>query len=579
MAAFCIAVARESRSSGGETPQVLHPAVCGLVERLKLIQETAAKVFQELALHSLMSIESATRCASAVEPIGLKKVVLEELEVQIEWLLYLQDLVEEACKKYPLIAKALKEDTELASQFAKIYVQTKLMTSSSFCKPHAESPKILAGELRSRFTVVQRVLTDLCKGSYSEEGALFFFKKALAKFQTMPATNELTSHIALRALKELFLVDYQEGTLKPADERQYKDIFIIGNPEGSVRAKFKPMAEDRVRREVYASIYDRIAGIDMTPPICRTKLRDALNKIKEVRGHLAKGTYNSLVAALELFNALPLFLQYRVFSVTYDLLGEGRDEFGLGEKLWKGMTLSRTDRIRIIDKVIESEFFEGSLQRWITGTCFRAYDLLTWEDGAEKLMTIPRHLVHFHVLSALVKGSTDNSSGNTMFVFADDYSRIIDIKEFDDEGCMPEESSFRELRIWQLGLPQANEPFDRATLELFADERWVKAISRFNRFAIGLSDDSLLNQMRRLESIRNICIRELEKAQITFTPRELFFEICGGKEEYTKLLTEGKSPWEIFDRDLNEQNYEIPFVPVEADLPKVSRTLARLYPK
>ena len=180
-------------------------------------------------------------------------------------------------------------------------------------------------------------------------------------------------------------------------------------------------------------------------------------------------------------------------------------------------------------------------------------------------------LAHLHMLSGIIKGSTDNSSGNTMFILTADETEIVDIKEFDDEFSSPEENDYRNMRLWQMGLPAANQPFSKATIMLFLQGNWDTQIEKYNvtilksleekikhREKSHLSTSHLTTlhisyskafeaQKNRILSLKEKFQEQLAQATVTLTPRELFFTVFGGMEEFQSTKQLGFSALDFFD--------------------------------
>jgi len=411
--------------------------------------------------------------------------------------------------------------------------------------------------------------TELLRNDYGSE-ALLLLERGCKKCDFTPFTSEIADTVALLALKAQFRRDLLEGTLVKASESLFKDVFRIRS-EG-LSAKYKPLSPEGVKRETVSCGYDRLSSIGITQASCPVDYKDHLAAMDRLREYFTIGSGQDVAAAREFFFTLPDPVKNAIYGSTYKLFGEGRDVWDLGRNLWLGDGLTPANRLQVIEAMYA--WGRGVLQQWIPGIMFRAYDLLKWEDAPQKLKSIPNALVHLHVLSGLIKGSLDNSSGNTIFTFSDDYS-ITGIKEFDDELSLPSRGTYKDIRLWQLGLPQSAAPFDRATLMLFADTNWIEKIERYNslkRVPVEIHQE----QKRRLLAIVGLFNTELRNEVITLTPRDLFFHICGGGGEYTALLASGMSPWEIFERELSGSR-EMPFITEPEHVDRVRGNLAALY--
>jgi hypothetical protein len=122
--------------------------------------------------------------------------------------------------------------------------------------------------------------------------------------------------------------------------------------------------------------------------------------------------------------------------------------------------------------------------------------------------------------------------------------------EFDDEKTMPPDNWWKRFRIWQLGPPQAGVPFDLTTLVVFSRFKLLKDIQAYNRGDRRelLSSQVYQAQERRVAAMIELFQKEIGKSVRTLTPRDLFFEVIGGRENFQYWTqTQGLNPWEVFE--------------------------------
>lgn len=195
----------------------------------------------------------------------------------------------------------------------------------------------------------------------------------------------------------------------------------------------------------------------------------------------------------------------------------------------------------------ESKMFTGTIQLWIQGNIQRAYDMLKDSREGEKIRNIPKTLVHLHVLSGILKGSRDLTSANAICILSKDSASITSIREFDDERGLPtsENQNYSDFRLWQLGLPEADMPFDRSFMSLFLDEtlqdHLKQALKAMHMEAQGIS------AAKRLSMTQKAFKSSLQSDHpVTLTPRNLFFDLFGGQLPFKQYSEEGVVPLDIF---------------------------------
>lgn len=177
----------------------------------------------------------------------------------------------------------------------------------------------------------------------------------------------------------------------------------------------------------------------------------------------------------------------------------------------------------------------GTLQKWVPN-CQEGTDLLYKDDRAGRMLkglSIP--MVQMYNILALIKGSGDCHSGNTLFQFGSN-AQIENLIDCDDEFIMPKVNHYHHIQIWTLGLPQASKPLLRPILRMLAApeflNKWIN---------LKLANDSIASNPRidafknRIHTINRLCKEELEKPMITLTCQDLYFALYGGREKFLRL--------------------------------------------
>jgi hypothetical protein len=404
-----------------------------------------------------------------------------------------------------------------------------------------QEKSVLSGD----FFKIHAVFQELLSGVYDLEVVVFYLSKALEHAIDKPSDEMIASMHKLLSVHQQVIVEMSSEKMRASDASLFKTIFEVHSPVA--RGKFKPLDAAGKCCESSSYVYDKIAKLGFTQPTQSFEMR----ALKNWHEALSNGSCDSDCETF--YRLIPRCTQEMMVRLACELFSVkdlSCDSFRLFLTLIEQKQLADVALRRIQD---------GSIQLWIEGRVIRAYDLLTEKEfGGKVLSAIPHNWIHLHVLSSLIKGSEDNSSGNTIFVLSDDERQVLAIKEFDDERSMPVQSTFKELRLWQLGMPQSNIPFDRAFMMLFADDMWIKKIERHNQL-YRVPKDRADEQIKRITFIKNLFKEALQNKETRLTPRDLFFKIAGGKEEYEVLLTSNKTPWEIFERDLKGCGLELPF--------------------
>jgi hypothetical protein len=413
-----------------------------------------------------------------------------------------------------------------------------------------------------------------------------YLELILKQASIQPRQSEIQGETELRWIRQTGIAHVAESKFDIFSGKGacFKDIFLIRNPDGEILGKYKPNHATTARREKACYESDSVLGFDVTSPTgyaslsYPTVLRLIQDKLQQADAHFRKASLFLEAGELTLAQreeewgtdkqseaiSLSSHLPSDLLSGLYACL-ETRLSRGGGEELWNNTSdpsFSNAERILSIEDYLSSKEFhafiksnafarkddQGSIQRWISVKGERAYDLLHHSGTAEIFTGIPKSLVHSYCVLGIIKGSRDCSSGNTMLSFSPE-GNVRRFHDYDDEASMPLRNDYRDVRMWQFGLPQADVPFDRTFLQMFSDEMFLKTFGEYNAIRDPhIPQAAYEAQKERVKMMADLFQQELGKNDITLTPRDLFFHLFGGKEVYERLQTEGfKNPWEIFE--------------------------------
>lgn len=173
----------------------------------------------------------------------------------------------------------------------------------------------------------------------------------------------------------------------------------------------------------------------------------------------------------------------------------------------------------------------GILQEYIHNS--KAGSELHHPAGAEKLINYSKSHVHQVALSGMFKGLSAGHRDN--YLFADKVFEI-DLEEmllpFNRLDREKREKSIIFCRMWLLGLPQCSLPFDRASLTAISHPSFPSLLQAYQKQASRyseMSEGSWAAQRERLEKMQELAKDHLAQSQITLTPRDMFFELFGGR--------------------------------------------------
>ncbi|MBS0603582.1 MAG: hypothetical protein JSS60_00940 [Verrucomicrobia bacterium] len=530
------------------------------------------------------------RSCPLVDRHHIEPIIQCELAIRMKCLSVLEKLQGQLNVRYPHLQLGTSDGDDIRSQAWRSH-EAFILTF----------PSILESDDLEQISHFCLVVQELINGNYDRASVGVIIDRLLLKESRRPLSSDLDSCLKLRKIQAMAKMKIASGTLARAKESLYKDIFVISSSD-TKEGKVKPLHPRDAEREVYAYHCDRTFGFGMTAPTEGLRLGNLFQRVEEIRRAFesAKNSERkkddhsaekSRRQAFELLSApdFPSAVRNAIFGEMYHLCGEHRIVDGLGEKLFYGLEKERiTDAQRAfaIQSYMNSSAFkehmmkfglQGSVQIW-KNHCSRAYELIVQDPkGGDKLMTAPKALVHLYALLGILKGSKDCSSGNTLVEFDFFLQRVVNFWDMDDERSMPPSHDFRELRLWQMGLPQCAEPFDRATLLLFTDPSLLQKMKRLQSSPY-FSRSEHRAQMERLEKIVAVFAKELSKDQITLTPRELFFTLFpGSKEEFEKCADEVKSPIETFEFNLGNMGRGAWYSEIEDEVKSVRRNMQTLF--
>jgi hypothetical protein len=430
-------------------------------------------------------------------------------------------------------------------------------------------------------------LHSLVKDDVDATSAEVLLTVILKRSSLRPRQDQIAGAVELCQLKERGRKQAACMQLLPSEHSCYKHIYSVKADAGGISGKYKPNLPSVAKREELGYVYDSILGIGMTPPtgFARLSAQSALEYLRDIfrlaaeKRKKAETSEDKLFVKFALCEAEELhhkaMHQFEHFGQeikrgVYGCLSTrlfGKEHFDSGEKEWFEERLSRisdADRCAVIEDFLQSHYFVaikvksaldsadhfGSIQSWINKPSQRVFELITKEhDAGQKLREIPKICVHLYCILGLIKGSTDGYSRNSLVEFAAD-KRITWFWEFDDEKTMPLDGWWKWFRIWQHGLPQAGLPFDRTTMVVFSRLKLFRDIQLYNgrdREKL-LSKDAYAAQEARVIKIAKCFQEEINKPMPTLTPRDLFFEVVGGRDNFAYWNGKmGLNPWEVFE--------------------------------
>lgn len=267
--------------------------------------------------------------------------------------------------------------------------------------------------------------------------------------------------------------------------------------------------------------------------------------------------------------------------------------------------LNATPPVVAVEISIEETKQRGVIQSFIPHSV-SPIDAIYQKGGADLLLSLPTHVAHRLALSSLFLGFGAGHAGNYLMQQSEENSKqlkegyIIDAKETfipfnratkemevkrvkeieleisqlqtelsklskEMDASLYQEKETRiallqqqietvyksiiVMRLWILGLNQNKQPFSRATLLVFAHPSLLRQLQsyyeRVKKF-YHISQEAREAQLKRVKTMQVCCKEELIKQEITLTPRDLFFEICGGQDLYKLGKEKGYADLHIF---------------------------------
>ncbi len=474
-------------------------------------------------------------------------------------------------------------------------------------------PACMGEKQQQRLTYFTSVVEELIHGNYDSRTARMILDRLLERESLRPSSSNLQNHMRLMEIKKIAQRQINERSLNRADESICKDIFLVPSNHDR-QGKFKPLSPSDATKEAYAYHCDRMLGIGMTAPTMVLNPENFVMRLAAIRTLFKSATAlrsrnDTDQADLQAKRAFALLsasdfpheVKNSIFSEMYVLCGSNQCINSLGEKLFfntDGHHTSDVEKSRAIENYMHSEAFthhqsqfdkQGSVQIW-RNYCKRGFEYIVQDPhGGAKLKTAPKTLAHFYALLGIIKGSMDCSSGNTLVEYDDAKGEVSNFWDIDDERSMPPTHQFWNIRLWQMGLPQCAQPFDRAFLLLFSDPALLEKLKK-QQSSPHLSGPAYKAQTERLEKIIKLFNEELLEPQITLTPRELFFSLFGGSREdfdrvkkgYNDDKTYGRegiriSPIELFEFHLPEMGRGAWYTGNDDEMRKVGANMRTLY--
>ena len=165
-------------------------------------------------------------------------------------------------------------------------------------------------------------------------------------------------------------------------------------------------------------------------------------------------------------------------------------------------------------------------------------------------------------LLQIILGSQDSNPGNTLFV-TDANGKKTTLHSIDHERIMPENNynmtklipvgngsldSITEraiknvfpMRIWLAGLPQANVPFSKATMQRLLDTLNPERLVAYHRSKKLFTPAAVGAQLERVQVIRAAFEKACKEEKVTLTPKALFGMFINNHPSYGFLKDELK---------------------------------------
>jgi hypothetical protein len=220
----------------------------------------------------------------------------------------------------------------------------------------------------------------------------------------------------------------------------------------------------------------------------------------------------------------------------------------------------------------KNEVVRGTIQEYITeakdaGSYYSA-------NGLDILKSIPKSEVQLTAISGMLKGLSAAHMGNYLIHPETAAIYEVDLEEMllpfnqipDSEAVVSPDPANAPLirksiilcRLWILGLPQSDKPFDRAPLLLLAHPKLSTLLMEYQQQAShysSISKESWNAQLERVQQMQEFARQELQKESPELTPRDLYFMIFGG-EHLFKIAKEKNYPAIIAFNNLISDPYQ-----------------------
>lgn len=415
------------------------------------------------------------------------------------------------------------------------------------------------------FDYFQSVIEELINGSYDSLTIEIILDRLLLRESFHPFVKDLTDEIKLLANDRITKEQIGQESLKSV-EVMNRRLFVTPSIEDR-QTKFKPLWPDEASNEAFAYRCDRALGLGMTSLTRCFKVKSLEKQLKEIQEKFhqaeSKSKEGDLQSAQKCLEKAYTLLNARDFPHVVKELIAGRKIEQTEERAFSASTSDRFEILKAIEKYMKSEKYqkdikelnkEGTIQLWVPN-CESAWNQVALHpDGEGKLATAPKTLVHLFCLLEVIKGSGDGHSANTLIEFNQELGRIVNFIDIDDAKSMGESNEARLFIMWQFGLPQSAQPFERAVLLLFSNPTTLEKIMGQQVFG-QISKKSYQKQNERIEKMLAIFAKELTKDKITLTPQEFFFELFGDGEVFIKAKEKGILPLKFFGYGVRNHEY------------------------
>ncbi len=409
----------------------------------------------------------------------------------------------------------------------------------------------------SRLESYFNILQDLCQQQLPPVDAQYLLEVIHNQFTQRPAQRVLEKECALMGLRKLASRAIRERTLTDGWGLAYKTIFLLGSKENPY-GKYKPLNRQLAFMEKLGESYNALLGTDFAPPADGIEL--SIKKELEIIQDYFKSTREQ--EGLERFAQLPQRVKDSIFhklnlikklpesnSPAAWISGSKEERLLAIQTYLEGGAYDRFKK----DSPKEKNFTYGTLQCWVEG-CSDARKLLREDpNGGQKISRIPVTVVQFYTILGIIKGCRDGHESNTLFKL-NEHGEIAQLVDCDDEHIMPSENTYQNIRMWSLGFPQSAQPLSRPLMRMLAAPDFIEHFRRYNPKSKASDPVIYERQEQRLLHMQMLCQAALSDPSKSLTVQDLYFELFGGREKYTELLTGG----ELYKQMLRDVGMAVP---------------------